>query len=44
MSCSPSLEEPELTPLRYVDPDTATPAAEEESAQDPRSLEQKTRS
>ena len=35
MSCSPTLEEKELTPLRYLDPDTATPAAEEESAQDP---------
>ena len=29
------MEEPELTPFRYLDPDTATPAAEEESAQDP---------
>ena len=46
MSCSRTLEEPELTPLRYLDPDTATPTAEEESAQDPwgarRSQEQKT--
>ena len=35
VSCSPTLEEPELTPLRYLDPNTATPPAEEESAQDP---------
>ena len=29
----PTLEEPELTPLRYLDPDTAKTVAEEESAQ-----------
>ena len=34
MSCSPTLKEPELTPLRYLEPDTATPGAEEECAQD----------
>ena len=35
MSCSPTLVEPELIPFRYLDLDTATPAAGEESAQDP---------
>ena len=35
ISCSPTLVEPELTLLRCLDPDTATPAADAESPQDP---------
>ena len=37
ISCSPTLPEPELTPLRYLDPETGTThsPADPESAQDP---------
>ena len=35
--CSPTLPEPELTPLRYLDPETGTTnsLADQESGQDP---------